>query len=518
MSSPLHLAPLDIAILLGYLVVLGSIGWWAAHRNAKTTDDYFLAGRSIPWLVTTASFLATIISALTFIGTPGEGYGADYRYLFSNVGDIAATFFVAAVFLPVFQRMKVTSIYELVAHRFGGEARTTCAGYFLVSRMLASTVRIVAIAKVLEVVTGGSLSYSWCVVVVIVVILAYTTIGGGRAIAWTDLLQFILLISGAVIAIVYIVNHVPGGIPKIIEVGSHAVKEDGTVYNKFNFLELLKMENLGLFALIATWGLFQSSAAYGTDQDMVQRLLACNDPRKARWSLMLSGIISIPISFLFLSIGVGLYAYAQVHPELVAGMTDNDHVFPRFILTVMPEGLRGLLLAAVASAAMGSSDSALASLATAFVVDFYKPFRGAKAGEAEHVRVSKIAFVGFGLLMMVFALLVKNFGNLLWLGFKIVSFTYGPLLGVFLVAILTTWKVRPWRLIAMMLVTTLVLFALGMTAYAQVKMGVKSGPWFEIHTTFWRLNVIVGALAVLLGAWLLKDEPDREGGSRQHEP
>src|SRR3954463_5153200 len=177
----LQLGPLDASILIVYVVALASIGWRAARRTRQTTEDYFLAGRSIPWLVTTASFFATCISALTFIGTPAEGYSSDYRYLLSNPGDILATIFIAQVFLPHFQKLRVTSIYEAVNARFGQQARTLSTGYFLLTRTLASTVRIVAIAKVLEVVTGGGLSYAQCVGLVIAAILAYTTMGGGRA-------------------------------------------------------------------------------------------------------------------------------------------------------------------------------------------------------------------------------------------------------------------------------------------------------------------------------------------------
>ncbi|HVE11772.1 MAG TPA: hypothetical protein VNI01_00135, partial [Elusimicrobiota bacterium] len=267
MNSGLELGLLDGSILAGYVLVLSAIGWWAAHRTAKTTEDYFLANRSIPWLVTAASFCATCISALTFVGTPAEGYGSDYRFLLSNFGDIAATVFIASVFLPHFQKLRVTSIYEAVARRFGPSARTACSGYFLLTRTIASTVRIVAIAKVLEVVSSGAISYPYCVVIVVLLVLAYTTLGGGRAIAWTDLLQFSLLMTGAVSALVYIVSHVPGGIPAIVAAGRHAVKPDGTVYNKFNFLEMLKPENVRLLILMTVWGFFNSSASYGTDQD-----------------------------------------------------------------------------------------------------------------------------------------------------------------------------------------------------------------------------------------------------------
>ena len=495
---------LDTAVLIGYVAVLASIGWWAARRTSKTTEDYFLANRSIPWLVTAASFMATCISALTFVGTPAEGYSADYRYLLSNPGDIAAVFFIALVFLPHFQRLKVTSIYQAVAERFGPQARTTCSAYFLVTRTLASTVRIVAIAKVVEVVSGGALSYQSCVFIVVFGILAYTTIGGGRAIAWTDLLQFTLLISGATAALVYIVMHVPGGVPAIVDIGSHAVRADGTLYNKFNFLEMFKPENMALLGLMTVWGFFNSSAAYGTDQDMVQRLLACNNNKKAGWSLILTGLLGIPIAFLFLSIGVSLYAYAHVHPELIAGMTDNDHVFPRFILTVMPHGLRGLLLAAVASAAMGSADSALASLSTAFTMDFYKPFFGKGATEAQVVRVSKLSFVGFGMLFLVFALLLKNLDNLLWLAFRLVSFTYGPLLGIFMVTIMTDWKLSFRKVLPLMVIPTVFTFGLSMLAWY---MSTHGGGmfWSELHKTYWRFYIIFGALFVPAGAYLLRE-------------
>ena len=508
MSVELNLGWLDGAILAGYVAFLAGIGWWAAHRTVKTTEDYFLAGRSIPWLVTAASFVATCISALTFIGTPAEGFSSDYRYLLSNPGDIAATIFIAMVFLPHFQKLRVTSIYQAVAERFGPSARTTCSAYFLLTRSLASTVRIVAIAKVLEVVTGGGLSYPQCVVIVVGGILAYTTLGGGRAIAWTDLMQFFLLVTGALVALVYIVTHVPGGIPAIIDAGRHAVTADGTVYNKFNFTDMYKPSNLGLMALMTIWGFFNSSAAYGTDQDMVQRLLACNDNRKARWSLIIWGLIGIPIAFTFLSIGVGLYAYARVHPELIAGMTDNDHIFPRFILGVMPHGLRGLLLAAVASAAMGSADSALASLSTAFTLDFYKPFWGKGQPEEKVVKVSKLSFVGFGLFFMAVALCLKSMDNLLWLAFRIIAFTYGPLLGIFVVTIMTDWRLSARKVLGLMLTPTVFTFSLAMLAWYMTTHG--GGPaWTELHKTYWRLYTIFGTVFVPAGAWLLREKDER---------
>ena len=496
---------LDGAVLLAYCAALCGIGWWAARKQAKTTDEYFLAGRSIPWMVTTASFLATCISALTFVGTPAEGYGADFRYLFSNLGDIGATLFVASVLLPFYQKHRVTSIYEAVERKMGRTVRSACSAYFILTRTMASTVRIVAIAKVLEVVSGGALPFSGCVIVTVVAILAYTTAGGGRAIAWTDLMQFTLLIGGGVVALGYIVAHVPGGFGAIIEAGRHAVRPDGSVYDKFNFLELFKAENIGLLVLLSVWGFFNSTAAYGTDQDMVQRLLACNDEKKARWSLVISGLSSIPITALFLFIGAGLYAYSKLHPELTAGMTDNDHIFPRFILTTMPHGLRGLLLAAVASAAMGSSDSALASLATAFTVDFYRPYWGKGKSEAEVVSASKKFFVGFGVLFIVFALLMRNLDNLLWLAFRMVAFTYGPLLGTTLVATLTDWKIDGRKVLGLMLASTAFTLTLGVTAWWMTTHGAAPGFWTELHKTYWRLYVIFGALAVPAGCWVLRE-------------
>lgn len=500
----MHLGVLDASILISYVLMLASIGWWAARRTAKTTDDYFLANRSIPWLVTTASFMATCISALTFIGTPAEGFSSDYRYLLSNPGDILATIFIASVFLPHFQKLRVTSIYQAMAERFGPSARTTCSAYFLLTRSLASTVRIVAIAKVLEVVSSGAISYPYCVVLVVGGILAYTTLGGGRAIAWTDLLQFTLLVTGALTALVYLVTHVPGGVGAIVEAGRHAVASDGTVYNKFNFMEMYKPANLGLTLLMIVWGFFNSSAAYGTDQDMAQRLLACNDNKKARWSLMLWGLAGIPITFLFLSIGAALYAYSLANPALVAGMTDPDHIFPRFILTAMPHGLRGLLLAAIASAAMGSADSALASLATAFTMDFYKPFWGKGASEARVVKVSKLSFVGFGLFFMVCAMSLRRLDSLLWLAFRLIAFTYGPLLGIFLVAIMTDWKLSAKKVLGLMLTPTILTFCLAMTAWGMASHGA-GGFWVPLHQTYWRLYTIFGTLFVPIGAWLLRE-------------
>lgn len=505
MKTAPTLGTLDLVVLLVYVVTLAGIGWWAARKSTKSTEDYFLASRSIPWWITTASFLATIISALTFIGTPGEGYGRDFKFLFSNIGDITACFFVAGVFLPAFQKLRVTSIYQLVEARFGPEVRTTCSAYFLISRTLAATVRVVAIAKVVEVVSGGALGFNACVIGTVAVILSYTVMGGGRAVAYTDTMQFFLLIGGALTALGYIVNQVPGGFAGIIDAGSHAVDATGKVYNKFNFMDAFSGQNFTWLILLSVWGFFQSTAAYGCDQDMAQRLLACNDNRKARWSLMISGLAGIPITSLFLFIGVGLYAYARVHPELIAGMTDNDHIFPRFILTVMPEGLRGLLLAAVASAAMGSADSALASLATAFVIDFYKPFLGKDSSEGTMVLVSKLCYIGFGVLFVVLAVSIRTMEQLLWLSFKMVPFTYGPLLGVFLVALLTNWQVKPRRMLALMLATTAVFLTLAFAAYKLADATNPTSIWTMLDRDYWRLYVVFGALGLPLAAYFLKD-------------
>ncbi|MHB2025513.1 MAG: sodium:solute symporter family transporter [Elusimicrobiota bacterium] len=503
MTAHLHLGPIDWLILFAYFLALAVIGWKAAKKTAKTADDYFLAGRSIPWLVATASFFATCISALTFVGTPAEGYASDYRYLLSNPGDIAAAFFVAAVFLPRFQKLKVTSIYEVIERRFGAVARRTASAYFLITRIMASTVRVVVIAKVLEVASGGALTYGACVFLVIAAILAYATLGGGRAVAWTDTLQFILLMTGAVSAAIYIVAHVPGGVSGIIAAGRHAVRPNGTLYDKFNFLELYKPTNIGLLVLMIVWGFFNSSATYGTDQDMVQRLLACNDEKRARLSLILWGLAGIPITFLFLSIGVGLYAYAQSHPAFALGMKDPDHVFPRFILQALPQGLKGLLLAALASAAMGSADSALASLSTAFVIDFYKPWRGQAASQRECVRASKLAFVAFGAIFLLLALSLHGLDRVLWLAFRLISYTYGPLLGLFAVALMTDWTISSKDAAWLMILPTILLVAIETAAW-RLSGGGSVGFWGEIHATYWRLYVVFGALFVPAGAWILK--------------
>ena len=493
----MNLSALDAAILAAYVAALFGVGIWAARTPSRTAEDYFLAGRQIPWLVTAASFLATAISALTLIGGPAEGYSSDCRYLFGNVGDIAAAFFVAAVFLPYYQKTRVTSIYETIDRRFGRGARVAASGYFLISRTLASTVRVVAAAKVLEVASGGALSYPWAVTVTILLILAYSTAGGGKAIAWTDLLQFLLIAAAAVATIVFIAGRVPGGVPAILHAARHARTPDGSFYDKLNFLELLRPRNLGLFALIASWGFFNSAAAYGTDQDLVQRLLMCDDPRKARWGLILSVLASVPIALIFLLIGVAIYAFAQSHPDFAAGVGDPDRVFPRFILYAMPSGLKGLLLAALAAAAMGSSNSALAALATSFTVDFYKTWKGDGAA-AQTLRVSRASFVGFGLGFLVLALLLPRWDDLLWLGFRMVSFTYGPLLGLFALAILTDWRVPSKSLVGLMLGSTAVSLTLAILAW-KLSPGDGAGFWRALHADYWRLYVPAGAAVVFLG-------------------
>ncbi len=505
MRHSIHLGGFDWAILIAYVAIISGIGFWAARRVKKNTDDYFLAGRSIPSFVTWASFVATCLSAVTFIGVPAEGYSSDFRYLLSSPGDIAATFFIAYAFLPYFQKLRVTSIYEAIGLRFGSSVRTLSSAYFLITRLLASTVRVVAVAKVLEVVSGGGLSYSNSVLIIVGFILVYATLGGGRAVAWTDTIQFFLLIGGALAALFYLLTHIPGGVLTVIALGRHAVKPDGTVYNKFNFLNLLSPPNLGILALMMIWGFFNSSAAYGADQDMVQRLLACRDEKGARLSLMMWGLSSVPIVFVFLSIGASLYAYAHFHPGLISGMRDSDHIFPRFILTAVPNGLRGLLLAAVFSAAMGSADSAMASLSTSFIIDFYVPLINPALSEENRLKASKISFLIFGVFFIAFALLLRHLDNLLWLAFRITAFTYGPLFGIFIVAILTGWRLKGRNLSILAISTSFLTVVMAAIAWIETLHGAQ-GFWKNLHETYWPLYVVFGSLLVVFGAYLFREK------------
>jgi solute:Na+ symporter, SSS family len=463
---------IDLVIVGIYFAIIIGIGWHFSRRNSSVSD-FALGGRSIPWWAVLASILASEISAGTFFGTPGEGFKLrNYTYAQLMVGYLLARVVVSSVFIPAYYKHNVVSIYEFLEIRFGPRTRSMASAIFLVTRSLASGSRLWVPTLLMVViwnqinperplgtweqfwVTGGAL------VVITILTAAYTAIGGIKAVIWTDVLQIAVLFGALGFSVWYLLGHIPGGWQgaKTYLTGAHDLKLwewQGDVPPTQEFIakygapwghlkSILESEYTVWTALFGS--LFVTLATHGTDQDMVQRMLTAKNKRQSAVATILSGLADIPVTYAVLTIGILLSVYYNhVVSDPMLPMTakgpDGMRIFPYFVVNVMPGGLRGLVVAGVLATTMGSLGTAMNSLATSYSRDFH--FRWFKTPDEQRVRVIKTSTVVFALVLIIVGLataLVKAHNpQLSIIGIILGSFgyTYGSLLGIFMVALFT---------------------------------------------------------------------------------
>jgi SSS family solute:Na+ symporter len=411
------------------------------RRSQRTMGDYFLGRRNIGWGVISLSIVATETSTLTLVGIPAMAFatyarpeqGGNFTYLQVVLGYIVARVLVSVLFVPAYYAGRLFTAYELLEHRFGTAARHVTASLFLLMRPLAEGVRVFAASLVLAAVVGASLPHLpglwlWAIVAMGVLTLVYTFEGGMTAVIWTDLIQFVIYAAGSLLAAVLLWRLVPGGAPAIIAAGRGAAK-----FRVLSFSTNLTVPFTFWAGLVG--GTFLTMASHGTDQLLVQRLLACRSARDSQKALIASGVIVLAQFALFLTIGVMLYAYYRVHP--VPSMTTADGIFPAFIVSALPHGVSGLVIAAMLAAAMSTLSGSLNALASTTVVDFYLPLTGRRLDDRQTLALSRWLTAGWGVLLMAIAILARGWGSVFTAGLTIASIVYGPMLGAFLLGRLT---------------------------------------------------------------------------------
>ncbi len=417
----------DLGILLVYLAGVVALGLWIG-RGARSVADYMVAGRDLPWWVILFSIVATETSTVTFLSIPGFAYSRDMTWLQLPLGFLIGRFAVAFLLLPHYFRGSLYTAYEVLDRRFGGAAKQAASALFIVTRSLADGLRLFLSAIVLQEMTGIPLH--WAVIAMGVATIVYTFFGGMRAVLWTDLVQFVIYIGGALVAFGLILERLPGGWDQLVGMAGEAGK-----LRLFD-LALDWSEPYGLWAGLVG-GLFITLGSHGVDQMMVQRYLSARGLPDARRALWLGGFVIVAQFALFLLIGVGLWCFYQLFPP-EAAFERPDRVFARFILDEMPVGLLGLLLGAIFAAAMSTLSSSLNSCATAAANDLWFPARGATISPERKLRVTRALTALFGLVQIA----VGIGGQ--WLRASVVNgvlgiaaFTTGIVLGVFFLGIFT---------------------------------------------------------------------------------
>ena len=413
---------MDWAVLLAYLVGVTAMGTLLGRRQ-KDARDYFLADRSIPWWAICFSVVATETSALTFISVPATAYGSDWWMLQLAAGYVLGRVAVSALLLPGYFRGETLTAYALLERRFGAGTRRFASVVFLVTRVLADGVRVFATAIPIRLITG--LPYWEAILLTGAFTVVYTWYGGLRAVVWVDVVQLFVYLIGGVAALWVLARLVPGGW------GGIAAAAPGK-------MRIVHLD--GGFAS-PTWlltgivgGAFLSMASHGVDHLIVQRLLAARSLRDARKALVTSGFVVLVQFLLFLAVGTGLFVFYAARR-----FAAPDEIFPTFIVERLPAGITGLVIAAILAAAMSTISSSLNSLASATTHDLYAPLTG-RTDETHLMRVGRTLTLAWAVVLIGAAMLfqlAQQGTPVVVIALQIASFTYGGLLGGFLLGLVS---------------------------------------------------------------------------------
>lgn len=425
------LTSLDYAVLAIYVVGVAVFGIKAGGRQ-KSTTDYFLGGRDLPWWAVCFSVVATETSTLTVISVPAVAFVGSLTFLQLTFGYLLGRIIVSTVFLPRYFDGELTTAYAFLGARFGQKMRATAAITFLITRLLADGVRLFATAipiKVLTDAAGIEVSYFVIIVFIGLVTIAYTLIGGIRAVVWMDVVQMGVYVGGALLSVAVLLSQVPEGWWTTANLAGKTQIFNFAIVNGIS--EVITQPYAFITAVFG--GAIFSMASHGTDQLIVQRLLTCRNVGDSQKALIGSGIVVMIQFALFLVVGLLLWAKYEGASLAELGLTRADEIFPRFIIEGLPAGISGLILAGIIAAAMSTLSSSLNSLASSSMMDLYELVRGKPMDDRRGVQVSRLLTLFWGIVFIGFASLFTNEDNpVVELGLAIASFTYGGLLGAFL--------------------------------------------------------------------------------------
>src|SRR5215813_1722362 len=415
---------LDFGIIAVYLAGITLFGLRFRKRQ-RSLRDYFLADRNIPWWAIALSIVAAETSTLTIISIPGLAYQSDFSFLQVVLGYVIGRVIISFVLLPHYFRGDLYTAYELIERRFGRRLRSITAGLFLITRAVAEGVRVYAVSIVVAIALGTGQITSIAIITALTLI--YTFEGGLTAVIWTDVVQTAIYVGGTLVGLVTILHLVPGGWPAIHHIAANAGK-----LRMFDFDLSLTRPYTFWAGLIG--GAFLTTASHGADQLIVQRLLAARNQKQSASALLLSGLAIFFQFALFLLVGVMLFAFYQ---SPVENFGKADRIYPTFIVSHMPHGISGLLIAAILAAAMSNLSAALNSLSSSAIMDFYARLRP-QADEQKKMRMSRVATLVWALVLLGLAIIaLHKVGRVVEVGLQIASVAYGALLGAFLLGTLT---------------------------------------------------------------------------------
>ncbi|MEM9296773.1 MAG: sodium/solute symporter [Bacteroidota bacterium] len=430
-----HFSWIDWFVVVLYLGLTTWIGH-ALKGKQSTIHDFFLAGRSLPWPAVCGSIIATEISAITFIAVPGTVFAAtgNFTYLQWAVGSIIARFIVGYYLVPIYYKKEVYSPYEFMSQRLELSIKKITTILFFLGAILGQSVRLLVTAIILRTITGVDLHL--CILIIGLFAVGWTLMGGMTTVIWTDVVQFGLFIFGGLLALIWILATLEGGVSHLLSVGQE--------FGKLQILDLTTDPTVSFTLWVGLIAMpFQNLAAFGTDQLNTQRMFCCKNAKQARSAIIWSSCSQL-ITVLMLLVGLALFAYYQKHPletnyQRLIKEDGNDYIFPIWITTVLPVGLSGLVLAGAFAAAISSLDSILTALSQSTLSLMYGDNATKKENSGLMLNRSRLCVIIWGVALPLFAILlnlIRGQIDMLNLAFGMVTYTYGPLLAILILALL----------------------------------------------------------------------------------
>lgn len=419
---------LNYGILAAYLCISVLIGLYFS-RKQRSTEDYFTGGGRIPWWASGLSVFGTLLSAITFMAIPAKAFITDWSYFMLNMTAILITPVIAYIFIPYFAKLRITTAYEFLENRFNYTARALGSLSFILFQLGRIGIVLLLPSLAVSIVTG--IPVEACILIMGILCIIYTAFGGIEAVVWTDVLQVVVLMGGSILAVIWIMLHTEANLGEMIDYASDK--------NKFNIMNMELNFTDSTFWVVFIGGLASALVTQGTDQTIVQRYLTSNNVKDSQKTVYTNAIMTLPATVIFFGIGTLLFLfYSEMPDRLSPSITNNDSIFPWYIVKELPTGVSGLLVAGIFSAAMSSISSSLNSVSTAFCSDFYKHFRP-EIADLRLLRIARVATITTGILGVLFALWMAS-SNIksLWDEFyRYLGLFTGGLGGMFLLGMLT---------------------------------------------------------------------------------
>ena len=411
---------IDIIVFL--LFTGGVVAFGCSFFKKKgTSEEFTSAGRSLPGWVVGMSIFATYVSSISYLGYPGKAFSGDWNAFVFSLSIPIASYFAARYFVPFYRSQDSISAYSFLENRFGPWARIYASSCYLLTQIARTGSILYLLALPMNVLLGWHIQT--IIVVTSVAIVLYSMLGGMKAVIWTEAIQGIILIGGALVCMFILLFDMPGGPVQTFSIAM----EDG----KFSLGSFGSSLSESTFWVCLIYGIFTNLQNYGIDQSYVQRYHTAKNEKEAKFSALFGGYLFIPVSAVFFMIGTGLYAFYKVHPGILPDGVGADYVFPFFIVNELPVGLTGLLIASIFAAGMSTIATSVTSSSTIILTDYYQRFRK-HAGNRERMLVLKLSSVGVGVAGILVAFAFMSVQSALDAWWALASIFSGGMLGLFL--------------------------------------------------------------------------------------